>query len=378
MSYHSKNPKFNTTILEDQSAGSVDNPASGSHKLVNRSGSIYVRNSSGTEAELALDSNKDYSAKSASYTVTDADNIRTIGMTTGSNTFTFIDSDITAAADTIDETSHGMTNGDPVFLTTTGALPSALSAQKTYYVVGANANDFQLALTVGGSAIDIAADGSGTHTVNHGFLVTLPTASANTSRILTISKVDTGTSRCAVVGESSEFDEYVLLLNDDSITVQSTGSAWEIIGRNITGCKARYYVSSPADSDVDNGSDDIIDFDTQDFDTHSLVTTGTSWNFRAPRTGYYQINAYIRIQAGTNWSEGEYLRLRVNGNGTSSRFINHTSVQEGGASSGYQMSAWGSDIEYMEAGDSLYIAALQNSGSAKGLEDGNVSIVELF
>lgn len=61
-------------------------------------------------------------------------------------------------------TSNGLANGTPVFLKTTGTLPSPLSPSTPYYVVSTATNTFQLALTVGGSAINTTTAGSGTHT----------------------------------------------------------------------------------------------------------------------------------------------------------------------------------------------------------------------
>ncbi len=52
MSYVSKNPRFDSTIFTDQGVSSVQNPQSGSHKLVNRAGTYYVRDSSGAESPL--------------------------------------------------------------------------------------------------------------------------------------------------------------------------------------------------------------------------------------------------------------------------------------------------------------------------------------
>lgn len=81
--------------------------------------------------------------------------------------FDFVDGDVDTGADTIAETAHGMSNGDPVRLTTTGTLPGGLDLGTDYYVVNANPNDFQLSLTVGGGAVDItSAAGGGTHTVS--------------------------------------------------------------------------------------------------------------------------------------------------------------------------------------------------------------------
>jgi len=59
--------------------------------------------------------------------------------------------------------SHGLTDGDMVSLSTTGTLPTGLSPNVTYYVVNA-ATGFSLAATIGGSAINTSSAGSGTHT----------------------------------------------------------------------------------------------------------------------------------------------------------------------------------------------------------------------
>jgi hypothetical protein len=59
---------------------------------------------------------------------------------------------------------HGLPNGTPVVFTTTGALPTGLTAGTTYYVVGASTDTFNVASTPGGSAIDTSSAGSGTHT----------------------------------------------------------------------------------------------------------------------------------------------------------------------------------------------------------------------
>lgn len=60
--------------------------------------------------------------------------------------------------------SHPLQNGDPVRLQTTGALPTGLAANTTYFVVSAAANTFQLAATRGGAAINTSGTQSGTHT----------------------------------------------------------------------------------------------------------------------------------------------------------------------------------------------------------------------
>jgi microcystin-dependent protein len=63
-------------------------------------------------------------------------------------------------------TTHGFVNGDTVYLTTTGALPTGLSANTLYYVVVSASNTFELSTTRGGAAINTSGSQSGTHTIN--------------------------------------------------------------------------------------------------------------------------------------------------------------------------------------------------------------------
>jgi microcystin-dependent protein len=64
-------------------------------------------------------------------------------------------------------TAHGLANGSAVHFTTTGALPTGLSPNTTYYIVGVTANTFNLALTRGGTAINTSGSQSGVHTLVH-------------------------------------------------------------------------------------------------------------------------------------------------------------------------------------------------------------------
>jgi hypothetical protein len=63
-------------------------------------------------------------------------------------------------------TTHGRITDDPVVFTTTGGLPTGLTAGNTYYVISAGlaANTFEVAATIGGAAINTSSAGSGTHT----------------------------------------------------------------------------------------------------------------------------------------------------------------------------------------------------------------------
>lgn len=64
---------------------------------------------------------------------------------------------------------HGLTEGDPVFFTTTGSLPTGLSPNTIYYVIsaGLTANDFRVSTTRGGSAVNTSGSQSGAHSLFH-------------------------------------------------------------------------------------------------------------------------------------------------------------------------------------------------------------------
>lgn len=71
------------------------------------------------------------------------------------------------ATDRLIKTAHGLSNNQQITLTNSGGvLPAGLSPGYTYFVVNKTANDFQVAATSGGAAIDLTDAGIGTHTVH--------------------------------------------------------------------------------------------------------------------------------------------------------------------------------------------------------------------
>lgn len=69
-----------------------------------------------------------------------------------------------AGTDFLTAVSHGLEDNDPILFDTTIAdLPAGLSANTIYYVRDKTTNTFKVALTAGGSAIDITDAGTGTH-----------------------------------------------------------------------------------------------------------------------------------------------------------------------------------------------------------------------
>lgn len=63
-------------------------------------------------------------------------------------------------------TAHGFYEGMPVIFSTTGALPTGLTAGTTYFIItaGLTANAFEVSATVGGSAVNTSGSQSGVHT----------------------------------------------------------------------------------------------------------------------------------------------------------------------------------------------------------------------
>lgn len=74
-----------------------------------------------------------------------------------------------AAPGVVTLTNHGLVTGDAVYFTTTGALPTGLTANTVYYAVKIDANTFNLATSVGnamaGTKITTSGTQSGVHTL---------------------------------------------------------------------------------------------------------------------------------------------------------------------------------------------------------------------
>lgn len=69
-----------------------------------------------------------------------------------------------AAPGVISWTAHGLEAGTAIKFSTTGALPTGLTAGTTYYVVSPTTDAFSVSATVGGAPITTTGTQSGTHT----------------------------------------------------------------------------------------------------------------------------------------------------------------------------------------------------------------------
>lgn len=66
----------------------------------------------------------------------------------------------------VNKTSHGLEVGNKISFTTSGALPTGITASTEYYIIssGFGANSFQISATYNGTAINTSGTQSGTHT----------------------------------------------------------------------------------------------------------------------------------------------------------------------------------------------------------------------
>ena len=98
------------------------------------------------------------------YTATNTSLVGDIAASTSSATVTIS----IATPGVVSDTAHGLSTGDKVYFTTTGALPSPLAVNTTYFVIVTGSNAYELATNLSnaaaGTAINTTGTQSGTHT----------------------------------------------------------------------------------------------------------------------------------------------------------------------------------------------------------------------
>lgn len=106
---------------------------------------------------------------STTFNVPDLRSRLPIGVGTGQWTFTFANTDVNTSTDQIAVTaSPEFKTGRKIRLTTTGTLPTGLALATDYYIIVVDSTHIKLATSeanaLGGTAIDITGQGSGTNT----------------------------------------------------------------------------------------------------------------------------------------------------------------------------------------------------------------------
>lgn len=86
---------------------------------------------------------------------------------------TFAPSDVNISTEIITVTAHGYSEQQSIVFSSTGGLPGGLTAGVVYYTKTVTTNSFKVAATIGGSAINLTTQGTGVHTVQTTYAVTL-------------------------------------------------------------------------------------------------------------------------------------------------------------------------------------------------------------
>jgi len=117
----------------------------------------------------------------------------------------------TDAGDTVDDASHGLVDNTPVIFKTI-VDTTGIAVNRVYYVVGAAENTFQVSLTIGGAAITLTTNGTGTYTtlfsisepiVNPAAGVRFDAINGSTGVSVTKGDLVSVVVRCTVLGSGS-------------------------------------------------------------------------------------------------------------------------------------------------------------------------------
>lgn len=116
-------------------------------------GAFYALKSDGTVVTFAGTSDRLYQLDNSTYTWKPVSKVQ--ALTSISN----------ASPAVFTKNSHGYAIGDTIVLSTSGTLPTGLTAGTVYYIISAGftANAFEVSTTSGGAAVNTTGAGSGTH-----------------------------------------------------------------------------------------------------------------------------------------------------------------------------------------------------------------------
>ena len=141
------------------------------------------------------------------------------------------------------------------------------------------------------------------------------------------------------------------------------------------GLLARTHLSSG--QSINDGSEDIIDFDTVDYDPGAGITTGAAWHFTVPTNGWYRVylsNGYI--EAGAVWGASTGLQANVYVNGSVVGFVGyHDCGAAANSSHAANLSGGTTAPTQLTAGDTIALKVDNFSGAARTL--GGTAAIEI-
>lgn len=156
----------------------------------------------------------------------------------------------------------------------------------------------------------------------------------------------------------------------EALSSETSGIDW--ISLTLTSV-ARYKVAGTAT--IGTATDTIINYATLVYDPASCVTTGASWKYVVPATGYYLVTASARLQSSANWTAGEVCYLKVYAGATLKGIIAATVAEANGT---YIMFVTGGSVFSFTAADEVSIKIYHNTGSDETLDsDGDYGWVSI-
>lgn len=171
--------------------------------------------------------------------------------------------------------------------------------------------------------------------------------------------------RLAVGDGSGELSALALGTEGQVVTADASGFAtWDDApagGGPFVGVR---YTSNTGQNVVNNTAGAIVNFEDVDYDSGGgtpLVTTGASWKFTAPSTGYYHVDVRVTFNTSSGWNIGERGLLHLYVDGSPVAIIDRQDDNGNGATGSY-MSLQGSATIDLAAASYLDIRIQQNSG----------------
>lgn len=121
---------------------------------------------------------------------------------------------------------------------------------------------------------------------------------------------------------------------------------------------AARYLSGAGQTSNDTTTD-IVQYNTKDFDTHGAVTTGASWKFTAPATGYYDVSMGL-VSESTTATAVVFVDLYKNGSAHQTLSRNQ---KNGATSCPYQL--YGTGLIYLLESEYIDIRVANSSGGTR-------------
>jgi hypothetical protein len=193
--------------------------------------------------------------------------------------------------------------------------------------------------------------------------VTLPTASSASERIYNIKKINSSASYKVIIdGDGSETIDgsttYNLYLQYESVKIQSDGSSWYILEKNLTPFLAK--ITRDSTQAVSHDTVTVVSYDNAVFDNGSIWEySDTSFNYRVTikRAGKYEITVYNSLTS----YEQRYLASGVKLNGST---VQKYHFDYSSSSVGRPMSTLNITLD-LSSGDYIEGLVYHNSGVTK-------------